>query len=154
MLYVSYGSNMNLTQMAYRCPNSKVIENGKLIGFKLVFNIHADIIETGDTNDEVPVVIWDIHSKDWARLDMYEGFPNYYIKRRVEVITEDGDTTEAIVYVMANNRKGICPPSRDYFETILTGYRENGINTDTLYEALVYSVYNETEYNQYNIRKE
>lgn len=44
MLYISYGSNMNIEQMSRRCPHTKVVGNGKLYGWKLVFNCHADII--------------------------------------------------------------------------------------------------------------
>lgn len=154
MYYVAYGSNMNLKQMQRRCPKSRVVCNGVLIGWKLVFNIHADIIYTGNKEDKVPVVLWDISKNDWKSLDMYEGFPKYYIKKNVKVTIEHGYIIDAVVYVMADNRKGIALPFRNYFETILTGYKENGINTDTLYAALTYSAYNETEYNQYNVRKE
>lgn len=82
MLYVAYGSNMNLSQMAYRCPSSKVIGVGKLKGWKLVFNVHADIIKADET-DEVPVLVWDIADEDWDMLDRYEGYPSYYIKENV-----------------------------------------------------------------------
>ena len=153
MLYIAYGSNMNLNQMDYRCPHSNVIGNGKLIGWKLVFNIHADVIETKNMNDEVPVVLWDINDNDWSMLDRYEGYPNYYVKRIVDVVTDDGKIVEAVVYVMADNRKGICPPDEYYFNTILTGYNDNNIGTDPLYDALDYSLFNMTEYNQYNVRK-
>ena len=153
MLYVAYGSNMNLNQMKFRCPNSKVIGNGRVIGWNLVFNIHADIIETNRKHDVVPVVVWDIHDKDWDYLDMYEGYPNYYIRRNIDVIMDNGEKTKAIVYVMNSKRKGIAPPHEDYFNTILNGYKANGINTETLYNALTHSILNETEYNQYNIKK-
>lgn len=151
-LYVAYGSNMNIEQMAFRCPKSKRLGVGKVVGYKLVFNIHADIIRTDDLNDEVPVVIWDIHDDDWKSLDRYEGFPHYYIREKVLVTTDAGLITEAIVYVMTEDRRGIAMPYKEYFNTILTGYKENGINTEKLYEALTYSAYNETEYNQYNAR--
>ena len=81
MLYVAYGSNTNLEQMEFRCPNSTLIGNGKIKGWKLVFNIHADIVK-GKKTDEVPVVIWDIHYKDWESLDIYEGYPKYYIRKK------------------------------------------------------------------------
>lgn len=136
LLYVSYGSNMNLEQMAYRCPNSKVIKNGKLIGWKLVFNYHADIIETKDKNDFVPVVIWDVGKEDFEYLDIYEGYPTYYVKEEVEVVAEDGDVVNAIVYVMADDQKGFDIPTRSYFECIESGYIENGIDVKYLYEAL------------------
>lgn len=153
MLYVAYGSNMNLKQMAYRCPHSKVVGKGKLYGWQLVFNIHLDVIETNDINDEVPVVLWDIDERDWDNLDRYEGYPHYYIRRNVLVMTEDEEIVEGIVYVMTDNRKGVALPFKSYFNTVLTGYKENGINTDVLYKALTFSAYNETAHNQYNARK-
>lgn len=35
--YFAYGSNMNLDQMAYRCPAASVVENVKLEGYRLIF---------------------------------------------------------------------------------------------------------------------
>lgn len=153
MLYIAYGSNMSVNQMAYRCPNSKVVCNGKLQGYRLVFNVHADIIKTDNENDIVPVVAWNIDLRDWKMLDMYEGYPSYYVKETVNVILEDGRTEKAIVYVMADNRKGICPPASSYFNCIVKGYMDNGINTDYLFDALDYSYDNKTDYNQYKTKE-
>lgn len=152
MLYISYGSNMNLEQMALRCPNSKVVCNGKLNGWKLIFNIHADVIK-GKKTDVVPVVVWDIADEDWYRLDMYEGYPSYYIKETVNVLLEDGRKEKAVVYVMADDRKGISPPTKSYFNCIVQGCIDNRIDVGYLYDALEYSHENETIYNQYNKRR-
>ena len=152
MLYVAYGSNMNLDQIAYRCHNSKIVGTGKLPGWNLVFNVHADIIESNDANAMVPVVIWDIADDDWNYLDMYEGYPSYYVKLNVDVKFDDGRNDVAVVYVMADNRKGICPPSSGYFDGIVSGYIANGIDVEYLYDALDHSFNNMTEYNQYNVR--
>ena len=35
--YFAYGSNMNLDQMAYRCPEASVVENVRLDGYRLTF---------------------------------------------------------------------------------------------------------------------
>ena len=153
MLYCSYGSNCNLQQMAYRCPNSKKVSVGLLKGWKAVFNIHMDIIKTDNTDDIVPVVVWDIAEKDWSMLDMYEAYPSYYVKKTVNVTLDDGAEEKAIVYVMADNRKGICPPTSGYFNGIVKGYMDNGINTDYLFEALDYSRCNKTEYNKYKTKE-
>jgi hypothetical protein len=140
--------------MAYRCPNSKVVCNGKLHGWKLVFNVHADIIKTDNEKDIVPVVVWDISfNEDWQMLDMYEGYPSYYVKETVNVILDNNKEEEAIVYVMADNRKGICPPASSYFNGILKGYVDNGINTEYLFNALNYSYDNKTEYNKYKTKE-
>lgn len=153
MLYCSYGSNCNLQQMAYRCPNSKKVSVGLLKGWKAVFNIHMDIIKTDNTDDIVPVVVWDIAEKDWSMLDMYEGYPSYYVKKTVNVTLDNGAEEKAIVYVMADNKKGICPPASGYFNGIVKGYMDNGINTDYLFEALDYSRCNKTEYNKYKTKE-
>ena len=153
MLYCSYGSNCNLQQMAYRCPNSKKVSVGLLKGWKAVFNIHMDIIKTDNTDDIIPVVVWDIAQKDWSMLDMYEGYPSYYVKKTVNVTLDNGAEEKAIVYVMADNKKGICPPASGYFNGIVKGYMDNGINTDYLFEALDYSRCNKTEYNKYKTKE-
>lgn len=143
MLYVAYGSNMNLEQMAFRCPNSKVVCNGKLKGYKLVFNVHADVIKTNKEHDEVPVVVWNIADEDWYKLDMYEGYPTYYGREIIDVVLDGGKTKKAMVYIMAKNRKGICPPQKNYFDCILKGYNDNGIDAECLYKALEHSYENE-----------
>lgn len=153
MLYCAYGSNCNLEQMAYRCPNSKKIGIGMLNGWKAVFNIHMDIIKTNKKNDIVPVVVWNIADNDWKMLDRYEGYPSYYVKETVNVILENGKREKAIVYVMADNRKGICPPASNYFNCIFNGYVDNGIDVNYLFDALDYSYDNKTEYNQYKTRE-
>ena len=66
---------------------------------------------------------------------------------------DNGKKEKAIVYVMADNRKGICPPASSYFNCIFKGCMDNGIDTDYLFDALDYSYNNETEYNQYKTRE-
>lgn len=151
MFYIAYGSNMNLEQMAHRCPNSKRVCNGELHGWKLVFNVHADVVK-GNKNDIVPVVVWNIAEEDWWMLDRYEGYPSYYVKEIVNVILENGKKEKAIVYVMADNRKGICPPASNYFNCIFNGYVDNKIDVNYLFDALDHSYNNKTEYNQYKTK--
>ena len=153
MLYIAYGSNMNIQQMAHRCPNSYVVCNGKLNGYKLVFNYHADVIETNNENDFVPVVVWNSADADWDMLDMYEGYPSYYVKETVNVILDNDKTEKAVVYVMVDNRKGFYRPSKDYFECIKKGYIENKIDVEYLYDALEYSLNHEVGYKQYKMKE-
>lgn len=139
--YISYGSNMNIKQMKFRCPNMKVYGNGIIKGYKLVFNLHADIIQTNNDNDYVPVVVWTINNEaDIKNLDYYEGYPSYYIKKNIDVIMDNGKQITGLVYVMADDKKGVYPPNSDYFRGILEGYKENGINDDNLYLGLAESI--------------
>ncbi|UZW12584.1 gamma-glutamylcyclotransferase [Clostridium pasteurianum] len=131
-LYIAYGSNMNLEQMAYRCPTAKVKGAGSIIGWNLVFrgnkgNAYATIEPDG--NKEVPVVIWEIESSDEKALDRYEGYPRLYRKENIKAVLE-GEEVEAMVYIM--NGKSIEKPSRRYYEIIRQGYIDNGIDVGVL----------------------
>lgn len=134
MLYVAYGSNLNLEQMKWRCPDSKVVGTGIIRDWRLVFNTHADIIPS--KGSYVPVVVWDVPKADWYYLDIYEGYPKYYIKRKVTV--EIGaEKKKCVVYVMADDMKGFAPPFMSYWDTIMEGYHDNDIKeTSILYSAL------------------
>lgn len=80
-LYIAYGSNINLQQMAYRCPHSRVAGTSEIKDFEL-----------------------------------------------------DGKEVEGMAYLM--NQGEIAPPSRQYYNTILQGYRENGLDKSYLQTAL------------------
>ena len=43
-LYIAYGSNINLEQMAYRCPHSKVVGTSEIKNFELEFRGVATIV--------------------------------------------------------------------------------------------------------------
>ena len=73
MYYVAYGSNLDVKQMAYRCPRANVVGTGTIQDYKFVFDVHADIRKTKGNN--VKVVVWDIDEYDLESLDMYEGYP-------------------------------------------------------------------------------
>ena len=101
-LYLAYGSNLNLGQMAHRCPESKVAGKAELPGYRLLFrggqhNAHATIEKSeGHT---VPALLWKVSVRDEALLDRYEGYPYYYDKVQIPVEL-DGKTVSATAYVM------------------------------------------------------
>ena len=130
MLYVAYGSNINLTQMAFRCPHSKVVGTAMVKGWELEFRGVATIVPKPDT--EVPVLLWELDPRDISALNRYEGFPHLYRQQEIEVETENG-TAKGMVYLM--NRGQISPPSQGYLQTIWDGYKANGMDTSYLLEA-------------------
>ena len=144
MLYVAYGSNMNLEQMAYRCPDAKVMGTGVIKGYILMFRgnpvsavatIQKDRAGAKHINNGVPVVVWDISEADEKALDQYEGFPRLYKKDSIDVEMSDGSKLKAMVYIMTEGY-GIGIPSGHYFNTILEGYLDNGIDTEYLFKRL------------------
>jgi len=134
--YIAYGSNMNLEQMKKRCPKSEKLGLANLEGYKLNFRGrgHANIIENKDSN--LPVVLWKITEDCEENLDVYEDYPDYYIKKDIELKFE-GKNIEAMVYIMNEKMENILvEPSEEYFKIILEGYKLNNIRTDGLLKAL------------------
>lgn len=142
MLYVAYGSNMNIGQMKYRCPDAKVIGTGIIPQYMLMFRgsassavatIQKDVYAEKDKNTGVPVVVWDISPRDERSLDRYEGYPRLYIKKQINVVMSNGKTVEAMVYIMNSGYKSGVP-SENYFNTILEGYFDNDLDTEYLFQ--------------------
>ena len=134
-LYIAYGSNINLEQMAHRCPNSKIVSKEMLKGYELEFRGVATIVP--NDKSEVPILIWEIDGRDEHSLDRYEGFPNLYRKELFE-IEVDGEKKECMAYLM--NKGQISPPTSYYYNVINQGYEANGMETSYLRAALERSV--------------
>lgn len=133
-LYVAYGSNMNLEQMHYRCPKAKLVGTGILKDYKLTFRgRHKGVANIEPCNDKsVPIALWKITEKCERALDLYEGYPNLYIKKEVEVTVND-ELKIAMVYIMAREYTDmISPPTEYYFNVITRGYSDNGIDLKPL----------------------
>ena len=138
-LYVAYGSNLHNEQMAYRCPDAKVVCNGVIENYALVFRgsktgAYATIIP--EKGEEVPVTVWEISPRDEWRLDQYEGFPTFYQKEDIVVRdSKTGRNITAMVYIMCKTAK-VGQPSRTYLTTCGQGYRDQGLNITKLSEAV------------------
>lgn len=139
VLYVAYGSNINLEQMKYRCPNSVVVGTTMLKGYELQFKYHATIEPNKES--EVPVLLWELDSQDENYLDKYEGYPRYYRKEKL-TIDFNGNSVEAMVYVM-NGNIPLQSPSAEYYNIIEEGYKENGLDISYLETALEEAVQSE-----------
>lgn len=137
-LYLAYGSNLNLEQMAKRCPTANPFKVGMVHNFKLVFRgrerTAVATIEACE-NKTVPVLIWEIEESDEKALDVYEGFPWLYRKEMVEVQVE-GETLDVMAYIMNPGRE-ISSPSIGYYNTILAGYKDNRLDVAILEKALI-----------------
>ena len=135
-LYAAYGSNINLEQMAYRCPHSIVAGTAMLKGYELQFRHHATIEPNEES--EVPVLLWELDSQDEKFLDRYEGEPKYYRKENIS-LELNGETVEAMVYIM-NGDTPLEAPTEQYYGIIKQGYKENGLDTrylETAFEEAV-----------------
>lgn len=137
---------MNIELMAWRCPTAHRIGTSEINGYKLVFRGwagHAYATIEQDADSKVPVVLWEIETADELALDKYEGFPLLYHKENFKVKTNRNKTVTGMAYIM--NGYELNLPSEDYFQTILDGYTDNGIDTEPLFAAMYDSKKGEDE---------
>ena len=136
-LYIAYGSNLNLPQMAFRCPTAEIAGKSELKGYELLFRGgRRGAVATVEPRDggSVPVLLWKIRKEDEEALDRYEGYPHFYEKQMMEVEL-DGKPVSAMVYVMTPGHEfGI--PSDYYADVIREGYETAGFDLQILEDAI------------------
>lgn len=140
-LYLAYGSNLNLVQMADRCPTAKAVGVSELKDYKLIFRGgNGGAVATVEPlkGSTVPVLIWEITKADEKALDRYEGFPYFYRKENVK-IKLNGKNIKAMVYIM-NEGRPLGQPSMYYYSVIYDGYMAQDFDIKTLTTALENSV--------------
>lgn len=141
--YIAYGSNLNISQMRMRCPGARIIGTSVIEDYQLLFKGSKTgsylTIEPKD-GAEVPVVIWEVTESDEKALDRYEGYPNFYYKKEMNlditgIKTKKVRRRDAFVYIMHEERElGI--PSWYYVNTCLDGYRAFGFDEKYLFDAI------------------
>jgi len=143
--YIAYGSNMDEEQMAYRCPQAKLIGPSEVEGYELLFKgsltgAYATIEPQKDSI--VPVLIWEISEKDEEHLDRYEGYPTFYDKKILKVLLEGRDL-EAMAYIM-DERRQLGRPTDQYYRVLDRAYQKYGFDKKILMEAFSKSIREES----------
>ena len=140
-LYFAYGSNINLRQMAHRCPDAQVVGPVRLEGYELLFRGAAREYGVATIAPKeggaVHGLLWNLPPESEQALDMYEGYPHLYDKELVSVRDTDGRALSVMAYVMTNlPQRTPSLPSPYYFGGIQEGYRDNGLPEKALHQAL------------------
>jgi len=136
-LYIAYGSNLNIGQMAQRCPSAKLVGESTIEGYRLLFRGGRErAVATIEKQEggKVPILIWQLEESDEEALDIYEGHPFFYRKEWMYVDV-DGESMKAMVYIM-NGGRVLGAPSKLYYDIILQGYKSAGFDEGILEEAL------------------
>ena len=139
---IAYGSNLDERRMKARCPSAEAYGTSVINGYRLLFKrsmtgFYATIEQ--DANSAVPAVIYRMTLADEARLDRYEGYPDFYYKKELQLSIKGIRTGKerlrnAFVYIMHEDRAfGI--PTRGYVETCMNGYRTFGFDESFLLAA-------------------
>lgn len=126
-----------MRQMRGRCPTAQYLGSGIVKDYELQFKgsprgAHATIAPKEGSS--VPVGVWRIQTGDEKRLDLYEGYPNYYFKQIVPV-TMDGKTIRGMAYIM-DLKHSFGLPSPNYYYIVERGYKDCGLDTKVLEQAL------------------
>lgn len=134
-LYFAYGSNINLDQMAFRCPAAEVVSPVTLNGYRLLFRGVATIVP--DPVAQVKGLLWKLTPECERALDHYEGYPVLYEKQNVSVMDKAGKEYASMVYIMTRSLdRPPQYPYPSYYAGIVRGYEQNGIPRKTLNEAM------------------
>lgn len=142
LLYFAYGSNLNPSQMAERCPGHRVLGRARLERHTIRFRGYGRDWEgaVATVEPDVRSTVWgalfELTTEHLTRLDEYEGYDgpgaptNLYDRVLVTVVPEGRDLVHALTYVMRPHDEGV--PSRIYVETILEGMRHHGLPADAI----------------------
>ncbi|MDD3227618.1 MAG: gamma-glutamylcyclotransferase [Oscillospiraceae bacterium] len=136
-IYIAYGSNLNLPQMAQRCPTAKVLGATEIKDYELLFRgSRTGSYATVEPCEgkSVPVLLWSVESQDEKSLDRYEGYPVFYGKEDMS-LSLDGKEVNAFVYVMTEGHP-LGMPSQYYVDVIADGYQTAGFDLNILQEAI------------------
>lgn len=141
MLYAAYGSNLNVEQMKWRCPDASIVGTAVIKDYRLMFKgskTGAYLTIEPEVGCSVPVGIWRVTEADIEALNHYEGFPTFYYKKAFNLLCSDGKRHKVFAYIMHENRP-IGIPNSYYIDTCERGYYDFGFDADTLYQAIDYS---------------
>ena len=126
MSYFAYGSNMDVRQMAVRCPDAVVIGRACLCGHSFLINTHGVATVIPAKEACVHGILWKISAKDEASLDRYEGVATgFYRKATVSVLPDGGVQIKALIYIASDDQPG--QPRPGYMERVMDAAKHHGL---------------------------
>jgi hypothetical protein len=144
MLYFSYGSNMSSKRLRARTPSARFITTATLYSHQLRFHKRShdgsskcDAYDTGNNQDYVVGVVFEIAEAEKPILDGYEGLGHGYEIKVIEIEAENGDRFEAYTYY-ANDIDSTLKPYHWYHQHVVSGAYEHRLPTD--YIAVIESI--------------
>jgi gamma-glutamylcyclotransferase (GGCT)/AIG2-like uncharacterized protein YtfP len=120
IMYFAYGSNMDESQMANRCPNARLVGRARLNGYRFIINHRGVASIVKSDKSFVDGILWSVFPDDVKALDRYEGIAyNFYFKTEITVESpQTGEQGSAIVYIASDNSFG--RPRPGYLEKIVS----------------------------------
>ncbi len=118
--------------MADCCLLAKPVGIAVLKGHRMIFRGHASF-ERHDTHN-VHGALWRITDQCEEALDRHRVYPGLYVKKVVTITAVDGKDVEALMYHL-NPDLPMQVPDRQYFDTIVAGYRDFKLPEEQLTNA-------------------
>ena len=135
-LYFAYGSNLDLEQMAQRCPDAEIVGPVRLENYELRFRGSGFPTVAPKKGSTVHGLVWKITPNCEQSLDRYEGYPRHYTKETVTVKDAAGAELPVMVYIMAEPYcRQPALPSPYYYRVIQRGFEANGLPVESLQAA-------------------
>ena len=132
-IYYAYGSNLNLRQMARRCPTAKLLGTGVIPDYELLFRGREEgksyLTVRPCPGAQVPVAAFLVHPSDVHELCRIAAIATEVCHGGVS-----RGVLEGFWYVMNDDRR--LPPSQEYWEAIVEGYHDVGFDVTLLEKAL------------------
>lgn len=137
-LYLGYGSNLWLHQMALRCPNSTYLGVARLNDYRWIIYSrgYANVVSSRPRNNDVVYgLAYSLTPNDEARLDVNEGVPVAYTKETLEVdfwpshdmervnISSTPTKRRMLVYINRNDTAE-APPKSEYIDRMNMGIND------------------------------
>lgn len=132
MLCFCYGSNMSQRRLQARVPSARFVAVAELPGHRLRFHKSAtdgsakcDAEETGNPEDRVIGVVYEIADAEKPDLDRHEALGFGYDEKQVVLTTGTGSLRAWMYYATRINAS--LKPFHWYKDHVLIGARENGL---------------------------
>ena len=122
--YFAYGSDLDVTQMARRCPDARDPRPATLADHDWLINESGVATVEPFDGAQVHGVLWEVGDDDLDALDGAAGEPSGHRRGRVTVQTDDGPV-DAWVYVDRRVEPGA--PREGYLERIIDAATHHGL---------------------------
>ena len=140
ILYFAFGSNLHAIQMHGRCPKARKIGPATLYGYRLAFCGYSLRWDGGtataiaDQKSKVQGLLYELNPDGLFALDLYEGIPWIYQRRKRVVTSQNGESVNAYVYLLRDREPN--KPSKVYYKVIEMAYLELNFDVQMLKDAM------------------
>lgn len=130
-LYFAYGSNMDVDQMAHRCPDAVFTGVASLPGYAFELDSAGVATVVERPGSTVHGVLWLISESDERSLDGYEGVGHgCYRKANLSALDDAGRSSCPLVYVSNRGTHDGMTYRSYYMDNIVRNARKLGFDTE------------------------